>query len=190
MESRFVKFFDTHEEVVKCVKKLSKEALRAGGKVAMKRIRSSTPVATGKARKLVGQWARVDTKSGQPRLDIGYYSKGRAKKKGIVLPTNYIALMDQGTKAHEIVPGIRSYRRNGGPLRIRKVTGKQLLSDGTRVYGRRVRHPGARPRSVLENEVRNNLGAIRAAMEPKLAELNKTLDQLRGIDGGEAIDDA
>lgn len=180
----YVKFYDTHQEVVDAMRKLSKEALRAGGKVVMKKLKADTPKVTGKAKKLITQWARIDRNTGQPRLDIGYYSaKTARKRKGINLPSNYVALMEKGTGAHAIRAGVKSSRG-----KVRKTTGKRLLTNGVVVFGRSVRHPGAQPQPILKTAVMNGIPEIRAAMVTKLSELNKTIDRIK-TNGEEAVDD-
>ena len=81
MNNKDIKFIDTSKEVKSTMVKLSKSALRASAKVAGKAIRENTQKYTGKLSKQVGYWAKINRDTGQPELQIGYYSKGQAKKK-------------------------------------------------------------------------------------------------------------
>lgn len=182
----YIKFYDTHEDVIKEMRNLTKAAMRASGKVLMKQLKSKTPKYTGKAAKLIGQWARIDRKTGQPRLDIGYYSRTYARKrKGINIPTNYVALLENGTKPHTITAGVKSSRG-----KVRQITGRRVLSNGSAFLGRVVSHPGAKPYHILSDTVKNGIGDITIVMKEHLKELNKRLDEIKGYGGEEMIDDA
>jgi HK97 gp10 family phage protein len=180
----YIKFYDTHEEVIKELRNMTKAALRKGGKVVMKKLKAGTPKRSGKASKLIGQRTRIF--KGQPHLEIGYYSRTYArKKKGINLPTNYVALLEDGTKPHTITAGVKSSRG-----KVRAVTGRKVLSDGSRFYGRVVSHRGAKPYHILRDTVKNGIGEITIVLKEQLKELNKKLDEIRGYSGEEEIDDA
>lgn len=64
--SSSTKFIDTSKEVKDTMVKLSKSALRAGGKVAGKVLKEETKKYTGRLAKQIGYWARIDKQTGQP----------------------------------------------------------------------------------------------------------------------------
>ena len=156
--SNDVKFINTSSEVKKTMVKLSKSALRAAAKVAGKAIRENTEKYTGRLAKQVGYWARIDRRTGQPELQIGYYSKSQARKKGKSPSHANPAWQEFGIKAHVIS--------------IKKAN---TMSDGKINYGKTVTHPGTRGRSILRDSVFNNIDAIQEAQKEYLSALNKEI---------------
>ncbi len=172
--SNDVKFINTSSEVKKTMVKLSKSALRAAAKVAGKAIRENTEKYTGRLAKQVGYWARIDRRTGQPELQIGYYSKSQARKKGKSPSHANPAWQEFGIKAHVIS--------------IKKAN---TMSDGKINYGKTVTHPGTRGRSILRDSVFNNIDAIQEAQKEYLSALNKEIKAAGGkIVESEEIEDA
>lgn len=174
MSNNDIQFIDTSKEVKNAMVKLSKSALRASAKVAGKAIRENTQKYTGKLSKQVGYWAKINRDTGQPELQIGYYSKRQAKKKGKSPSYANPAWSEFGVNPHIIS--------------IKKAN---TLSNGAINFGKSVSHPGLRGQSILRNSVFNNIDEIKAAQKEFLSELNKTLEVARGkIVEGEGVEDA
>ena len=115
----------------------------------------------------------INRDTGQPELQIGYYSKAQAKKKGKQVSHANPAWAEFGVKSHTIS--------------IKKAN---TLSDGNINYGKSVSHPGLRGQSILRNSVFNNIDAIREAQAEYLAALNKTIEAAGGkIKESEEIED-
>ena len=174
MNNKDIKFIDTSKEVKSTMVKLSKSALRASAKVAGKAIRENTQKYTGKLSKQVGYWARINRDTGQPELQIGYYSKGQAKKKGKSPSHANPAWSEFGVNPHVIS--------------IKKAN---TLSNGKINFGKSVSHPGLRGQSILRNSVFNNIDAIKDAQKEFLSALNKTIEAAGGkVVESEEIEDA
>lgn len=168
-----VQFIDTSKEVKDTMVKLSKSALRAGGKIAGKALKETTKKYTGRLAKQVGMWARIDKDTGQPELQLGYYSKSRAKKKGKPLSHANPAWIEFGVNPHVI-----------------NAKNAKILTDGNIDYGKTVSHPGLRGESTLRTSVFDNIDTIREAQEVYLSELNKTIEEAGGkIDESEEDED-
>lgn len=165
----YTQFNDTSKEVIRELRKLSGRALRAGGKVAAQAIKDNTPAKTGKLREAVG--FRVKNESnGTPKLEIGFYTKKKAKEKGRAYFANPTWL-EFGTKPHVITAGSRMHM----------LTKKKGRSNGTIVFGSKVMHPGQAPKPFIKTAVMNNIAAIRQAQEKGLSELSKRIEELTGI---------
>lgn len=169
-----VEFIDTSHEVKNTMVKLSKSALRASAKVAGKEIRENTKKYTSRLSKQVGYWAKIDRSTGQPELQIGYYSKAQARKKNKQPSHANPAWKEFGVNSHVI-----------------SIKNANTLSDGHVNYGKSVAHPGLRGESTLRNSVFDNINEIRAAQEEYLAELNRTIEEAGGkIVESEEVEDA
>lgn len=137
---------------------LSKTALRASGKVIRKILRDNIPIRSKRFRNHIGTWAFVDRSTGQPQLQVGFYSWQRVKSKGKLPSHASPHWIEHGTSAHAIT-----------------VKNAKVMAYNGEVYGRHVNHPGQRATNVLRDSVQNNVNEIRAAQEEYLAELNKEL---------------
>lgn len=166
------KFIDTSKEVKDTLVKLSKSALRASGKVIGKKLKDNTQKYTGNLSKQLGYWARLDKHTGQPFMDVGYYSKSRMKKKGKVPSFSNPSWQEFGIKAHII-----------------NIKRAKTLSDGKIDYGKSVNHPGLQAQGTLKNTVIENIEEIRKAQEIYLSELNKEIDKITKIDDSEEEED-
>lgn len=155
-----VTFINTSKEVKKTMVGLSKSALRESGKVVRKYLRAAVPVRSKRFKNHIGSWAMVDYRTGQPQLQIGFYSWQKVKKNGKQPSSASPHWIEFGVKSHNIST------RNA-----------KVLAYNDVVYGKSVQHPGTRATNVLRNTVQNNIDEIRKAQEKYLAELNKTLEE-------------
>lgn len=156
-----IKFIDTSSEVKKEMVNLSKQALKAGGKVVTKILRSTVPVRTGGLKKSITAWAKIDKKTGQPYMEIGYRSRSQMRKRGVKFFVNP-AWFEFGTKPH----GIQTKELVN--------TGKssyQLQDYAGNKYGVFVGHPGMTNKNFLRNTVYNNIDAIQEAQKEFLGQL-------------------
>ena len=156
-----IKFIDTSSEVKKEMVNLSKQALKAGGKVVTKILRSAVPVKTGGLRKSITAWAKIDRKSGQPYMEIGYRSRSQMRKRGVKFFVNP-AWFEFGTKPHGITT--KEFNETGkSTYQLQDLKGKK--------YGVFVGHPGMANKNFLRNTVYNNIDEIKKAEEEYLGQL-------------------
>ena len=164
MNNDSFEFVDTSKECMDMMKKLSKQALKDGGKIVTKIMRNSVPVRTGGLKKSITAWAKIDKKTGQPYLEIGYRSKEQIKKRGVKYWVNPTWL-EFGVKPHTIMT--KAYKNSGS-------SSYQLEGEG-RKFGVIVKHPGVASKNLLRNTVMNNIQEIVNAQQTRLAELNDML---------------
>ena len=181
MENSKIDFIDTSQECIKMMRKLSKDALKEGGKIVTKTLKEKIPVKRGYFKKAVRAWAKIDFKTGQPYLEVGYLTRGQMRKKfGIkyfVNPTWF----EFGTKPHSIQT---KQFKDGGKLSYE-------LHDNHTKYGYIVQHPGMSNKNFLRNTAYENINDIQNAIQEKLGKLEEyTLTQGMNIDlgGDEEID--
>lgn len=155
-------FVDTHQEVIDTMRKLAKTALRSGGKVVAKHLKEDTHKRTEDLVNQIGYWAKIDRMTGQPSLDIGYYSTEKMKKVGKPPSHSNPSWFEFGVKAHKI-----------------NVKNANTLTDGRIDFGKSVQHPGLREEHILRNAVYDNLEEILEAEEKYLGELNKTIEEAK-----------
>lgn len=158
-----VTFVDTSTEAKKTMQGLSKTALRESGKVVRKLLRakiaSSGLVHSNRFKNHIGTWAFIDRRTGQPQLQVGFYSRAKVLKKGKKASRASPHWIEFGTKSHEITS-------DGHYMRYED-----------NVYGFNVQHPGQKATHLLRDTVQNNIAEIRKAQEEYLALLNKTLEE-------------
>lgn len=157
-----VTFVDTSKEVKQTLAKLSKTALRASGKVVRKLLRERIPLRSKRFKNHIASWAFIDKTTGQPQLQIGFYSWQRVLKKGKKPSHANPHWIEFGTKPHEEP----SSKKNG-----------QFMAYGEDVFGFHVSHPGQRATHVLRDTVQNNIAEIKQAQEEFMKEMNKTLEE-------------
>ncbi len=181
MNNAKIEFIDTSKECIQMMKKLSKDALKLGGKVVTKKLQEKMPVKRGYLKKAVKAWAKIDFKTGQPYLEVGYLTRGQMRKKyGIKYFVN-ATWFEFGTKPHTIQT-IQS--KGGGKLTYE-------LHDNHTKYGYIVSHPGMAHKNFLRNTVYENVDEINSAMQDKLKELEEYQVQqgvLVDLGGDEEID--
>lgn len=177
MAKGYVKFHDTSHEVMKELRKLSGRALRAGGKVAAKAIQNNTPKRSGRLEKAAGYRVRTG-KDGTPFLELGFFSKKRARKanRAYFANPNWIEF---GTKPHMISAGKKN----------RKGNIKRALSDGTRAFGRSVSHPAQAAKPFVKTTILSSIAEIRKAQEVGLSELTKKIEELTSIPDNYEVED-
>ena len=158
-----VTFVDTSTEAKKTMQGLSKTALRESGKVVRKLLRakiaSSGLVHSNRFKNHIGTWAFIDRRTGQPQLQVGFYSRAKVLKKGKKASRASPHWIEFGTKSHEITS-------DGHYMRYED-----------NIYGFNVQHPGQKATHLLRDTVQNNIAEIRKAQEEYLALLNKTLEE-------------
>lgn len=164
MAKNTVTFINTSAEVKKTLEGLSKTALRAAGKVIRKKLRENIPVRSKRFKNHIGSWAMINRETGQPTLQIGFYSWQKVKKKGKLPSHASPHWIEFGTNPHSIP-------KSGEPGR--------LMAYDNIIYGFRVHHPGTPATHVLRNTVQNNIAEIRAAQEEYLAEITKTIEEAK-----------
>lgn len=181
MENTKIEFIDTSQECIKMMKKLSKDALKQGGKIVTSKLKEKIPVKRGYFKKAVKAWAKINYKTGQPYLEVGYLTRKQMRKKyGIkyfVNPTWF----EFGTRPHTIQT-IQS--KEGGKLTYE-------LHDNHTKYGYIVQHPGMSSKNFLRNTAYENIDEIQNAIQEGLCKLEEyTLEQGMNIDlgGDEEID--
>lgn len=157
------------------MRKLAKDALKEGAKVVQPIIRDSMPVKRGLLKKSIKSWAKIDYKTGQPYLDIGYLSREQMRKKyGIKYFVNPTWL-EFGVQPHSI--------QTKQLKESQKTTYK--LHDNNTEYGYFVQHPGVSSKNLLRNKVYENVDKIDEAMQKKLKELEEyVLSEGMSIDMG------
>lgn len=159
-----VTMIDVSPEVKKTLVNLSKTALRASAEVIRKKLRENVPTRSKRFKNHIGSWAMINYRTGQPTLQIGFYSWQKVKKKGKQPSSASPHWIEFGVKAHDIP------KANG--------KGKFMAYEDT-VFGFRVKHPGTAATHILRNTVQNNIAEIRAAQAEYLAEISKTLEQAK-----------
>ncbi len=163
-----VTFVDSSAEVKRTLANLSKSALRASGTVIRKKLRERVKelglVRSDKFKNYIASWAFVERTTGQPRLQVGFYSWQKlVEKKGReALSRASPHWIESGTQRHSIP---------------KATTTKHLMLYKDNFYGFHVDHPGQQATHLLRDTVYDNIKEIRAAQEKYLAELNKTLEE-------------
>lgn len=153
-------YIDTSQETIQMMTKLSKDALKAGGKVVTKILKESIPSKTGSLRKEVAAWAKIDKKTGQPYLDVGYRSAAQMRKRGIKYFVNPW-WFEFGTKSHAIMT--KDFAKSG--------KSSYELNNGIQKFGVIVQHPGMTSKNFLRNTVYNNIDKIHEAEQEYLGQL-------------------
>ena len=160
--SSSVTFIDTSKEAKKTMQGLSKTALRESGKVVRKLLRekiaSSGLVHSNRFKNHIGTWAFIERTTGQPQLQIGFYSRARVIKKGKKASQASPHWIEFGTKSHPI-------------------SSDRFMRYEDNAFGFHVQHPGQAATHLLRDTVQNNIAEIRKAQEEYLALLNDELEK-------------
>lgn len=182
MENTKIEFIDTSQECIAMMKKLSKEALKQGGKIVTNKLKEKVPVKRGYFKKAIKAWAKIDYKTGQPYLEVGYLTRAQTRKKfGLKYFVNP-SWFEFGTKPHKI----QTMQSKEGT----KLTYE--LHDNRTKYGYMVEHPGMASKNFLRNTAYDNINEIQNAIQEGLKKLEQyTLEQGMSIDigGDEEIDE-
>ena len=178
-----ITFIDTSPEVKKTLEGLSKTALRASGKAIRKYLRENIPTRSKRLKNHIGSWVMINRKTGQPTMQIGFYSWQKVKKKG-KLPSH--------ANPHWIEFGTSPIGGKKKSRELIKPKNSLLLVDKSTstIYGKRVVHPGTGATHVLRDTVQNNIAEIRKAQAEYLTEISKTLEEAGiKIDVGDEFED-
>lgn len=159
-----VTFVDKSDEVKKTIVGLSKTALRASGKVIRKHLRDNIPLRSKRFKNHIGTWVMINYATGQPTLQVGFYSWQRVKKKGKLPSHASPHWIEKGVKPH-IMPGKKNNWQPG-----------RFMSYDNMIFGYKVNHPGSRATNVLRNTVHDNIQEIRAAQEEYLKAITGELE--------------
>lgn len=165
------KFIDTSHECKQMMIKLSKGALKDAGKIVTKILKDTVPVRTGNFKKSIKAWVKIDYKTGQPYLQVGYLNRKQMLKRGVKFFVNP-AWFEFGVRSHTI-----------------KSEKKVLYHKNN--FGKMIQHPGMSGRNFLKNTVMNNIDEIKSAQKEKLGRLTDILiEQGVSVDlgGDEEID--
>lgn len=160
-----VEFINTSADVIKALRTLSKKALRAGGSAVIKDIKLSVRTNTKNIINHIDKSVDIEKDTGQPYMNLGYLSWQAVKKKNKTPSRVSPHWLEFGVNSHQISPK--------GNYNMRDSSGND--------YGRIVRHPGIKADHVLRNTVNDNIDKILEAESKWLVELNKTLDEVKGI---------
>ncbi len=153
-----VKFVDKSDEVKKAMVGLSKAALRDSGKILRKKLRQNVPIRTKRFKNHIASWVMINRATGQPTLQIGFYSWQRVRKRGKQPSHSSPWWVEFGTKPHEI-------------------NSTHFMRYEDIVVGYHASHPGQSATHVLRDTVQNNIGEIRAAQTQYLAEISETIER-------------
>lgn len=176
-----VTFVDKHDEVKKTLVGLSKTALRASGKVIRKYLRENIPVRSKRFKNHIGTWVMINYSTGQPTLQVGFYSWQKVKKKGKLPSHANPHWVEFGTSP---IGGKHKARKDIVPVEAKVLAYNDVL------YGKRVKHPGTAGTNVLRDTVQNHIQDIRKAQEEYLAEISKTLEAAgMKVDAGDEFED-
>ena len=173
-----VTFVDKHDEVKKTLVGLSKTALRASGKVIRKHLRENIPIRSKRFKNHIGTWVMINYSTGQPTLQVGFYSWQKVKSKGKPPSSANPWWIERGTTAH-IMPGHKGNWVPGHFMRYEDM-----------IFGFKVNHPGQRGTDVLRNTVYDNISEIREAQKEYLAAISDTLEAAgMKVDKGDEFED-
>ena len=172
-----VKFVDKSDEVKKTLIGLSKAALRESGKVIRKKIRENVPLRTKRFKNHIASWVMINKQTGQPTLQIGFYSWQKVKKRG-KKPSHaspWWVEFGTGQRGDTYSPN----RKRPSPHIIEPKRAK-LLTDGITIYGYHVEHPGQPATHVLRDTVQNSITDIRNTQKKYLSEISGTIEKAYG----------
>lgn len=159
-----VEFIDTSKECISLMQKCAKDGLKAGGKIVLKIIRDDIKTnhyKTGGLYKSVCAWAKIDKKTGQPYMEIGYRSRAQMKKRGIKYYVNPW-WFEYGIKSHEIkTKALKNYGKSN----------YELHDNRGRKFGVIVQNPGKTGNNFLRNTVYNNIKEIKEAQKEYLKQI-------------------
>ena len=167
-----VTFVNTSSEVKKTIEGLSKTALRSSAKVVRKYLRENIPVRSKRFKNHIGSWVMINRQTGQPTLQVGFYSWQKVKAKGKLPSHSSPHWVEFGTNRHTIKP------------RNKKIMWYE------KSFGYLVNHPGQSARHVLRDTVQDHIQDIRAAQEEYLSEITKTLEEAGiKVEAGDEFED-
>ncbi len=179
-----ITYTDTSKECIDLMKKYAKEGLKAGGKIVTKIVKDDIKAnhyRTGGLYKSVVAWAKINYKTGQPYMEIGYRSKAQMKKRGIKFYVNPW-WFEMGILPHTITT--RQYKQTGK-------SSYELHDHKGIKYGVIVQHPGRPSKNLLRNTVYENIDKIKDAQKESLMKITE-IQVVKGLTvdlgGDEEID--
>ncbi len=184
MSEAKIEFIDTSKECIDLMRKYAKEGLKASGKVITKILKDdikSNHYKTGGLYKSIVAWAKIDYKTGQPYMEVGYRSRKQMKKRGVKYYVNPWWL-EFGIVSHEI--STKQFKKSG------KST-YELHDNMGNKFGFIVQHPGVKGKNLLRNTVYNNIKEIKTAQTEslgKITDLKVTKGLVVDLGGDEEID--
>lgn len=161
-----IEFIDTSKECIDLMRKHAKEGLKASGKIIttiLKEEIKTNHYKTGGLYKAIVAWAKIDFKTGQPYMEVGYRSRKQMKKRGIKYYVNPWWL-EFGVKSHEIKT--REFQNTGK-------SSYELQDHRGMKFGVIAKHPGVNKKNLLRNTVYNNIKEIKAAQEESLKKITE-----------------
>lgn len=169
-----VEFISIDKEIIVAMRNLSKQALRAGGKVIAEKLRQNDDLSENMKNHITVS-ADIDRKSGAPQLKIGFAGWRRVAEKKHKTPSKRNPWWQEiGTKPHQIA------RKDGG----------KILGSNGFFFSKSVHNPGFPAMHTLKNTVFDNVNEIQAEIKNHLAELNGLIDAaLMKEDYNEDIDE-
>lgn len=155
-----VEFVSVDKEIIIAMRNLSKQALRAGGKIIQEKLKQSADLSDNMKNHITTS-ADIDRKTGTPQLKIGFAGWRRVVEKKHKTPSK------RNPWWQEI--GIK-------PHRIERQDGGKILGSNGLFFSRSVQNPGFPAMHTLKNTVLDNTKAIQAEIQSHLAELNGMID--------------
>lgn len=184
MDNIKIEFIDTSQECIGLMTKYAKEGLKAGGKIVTKILKEDLKTNhhhTGGLAKAVVAWAKIDNKTGQPYMQVGYRSRSQMKKRGIKYFVNPYWL-EFGVTPHQV--STKQFKKTGKSTYM-------LHNHLGQKFGFIANHPGVTNKNLLRNTVYNNIKEIREAQVEslgKITELQITKGLIVDSGGDEEID--
>lgn len=166
MNNTKIEFTDTSKECIALMKKYAKDGLKASGKIVTTILRDdikNNHYRTGGLYKSITAWAKVNYKTGQPYMEIGYRSRKEMKKRGIKYFVNPF-WFEYGINPHEIAT--KEFVNTGK-------SSYELEDNRGMKFGVIVRNPGRTGKNLLRNTVYNNVNEIQEAQKESLKKINE-----------------
>lgn len=168
-----VEFTDMSADTIKLMQGLSKSALKESGKIVRKILRNNIPKRYGNLKNHIASWAFVNKQTGQPCLQVGFYTHSRVRKRGKIPSHANPHWIEFGTRPHVI-----------------KAKNVKSMGYGDDFYGGAANHPGQKDMHVLRNDVYDNIAEIKSAQEAFLKELSDTIEAASGkVSESEDVED-
>jgi len=177
------KFIDNSDAFKKALKAAERATIRTAAKTIAKAASENTPSSTGRTKKAYGvKTGKVKGTTNNFKSTVGVWSKSQLKKKGKPIPWQLTAILENGTKAHEINYGRKSTRG-----KLTRLTGKKTLGNKAKnlCFGRYVNHPGSKAFHMLKNAANSNSGAIKDAAQKYYKELSDKMATSNYEKGGD-----
>lgn len=119
-----ISYISNADEVKKVMMELERAALKEVAKFLRKEVKRTVPVDQGILKKNVGSWVKKSRSGGSPSLQIGVYTRERAKRKGYTY-AYHAHLVEFGSVRSGAQPFLRpSVTNNIDQIRI--IQGKYL----------------------------------------------------------------